>query len=273
MAVGISTYCFTWRSRISQEPPLRLVDMVEQVRDLGASVLQICDYEPVEHLGAKQVQDLLRSAEANQVALELGTRGVDAHIMRLYLNLAQSLHAALVRTMYARFGDVVPVSAFERDLLAAGKEYADAKVELALETYEVVPTYKLAEIVARVANPWVGICLDPANCVAALETPMAVVATAAPFVNNVHVKDFAYEREAGGLGFHVTGRRLGDGQLDYRLMLEAVQSRRRDVSLVLEHWLPWQGSDRETCRVEAEWTEHGVRVLLDHGSARTNDDA
>ena len=94
-----------------------------------------------------------------------------------------------------------------------------------------------------------------------------VVMAAAPLVSNVHVKDFGYARRKGGSGFEVTGRRLGEGQLDYRYMLDAVGSRHTNVSFVLEHWLPWQGSEALTCRTEADWTSHGVRLLLGHQTA------
>jgi sugar phosphate isomerase/epimerase len=272
VAVGISTYCFTWRLQESAPRPLGLLQLIDQTRELGASVLQICDYAPVEHLTATQLQEVSRAAEGYGVALELGTRGVDAGTMRRYLELAQRLGASLVRTMYARFGENVPMEVFEHNLSAAGHDFAKASVRLCLETYEMVPTPFLVQVLQRIANPWLGICLDPANCLAALETPAQVIATAAALVTNVHVKDFAYGRREGGAGFEVTGRRLGDGQLDFRAMLDAIDGRGTDLSLVLEHWLPWQGSEEATCQAEADWTSHGVRSLLDYQSKRAAGD-
>ena len=58
-------------------------------------------------------------------------------------------------------------------------------------------------------------CLDPANCVAALERPRDVVAATAPYVKNWHVKDFAFTRQAGWVGFNLAGCPLGEGLLDY----------------------------------------------------------
>jgi 3-oxoisoapionate decarboxylase len=270
VAVGISTYCFRWRLQEGTPEPLSLLSMIEQTRQLGAAVFQICDYEPVEHLTAKQLREVRSVANAHDVALELGTRGVGPATMSRYLNLAKALQAPLVRTMYARFGETVPAEAFEQNVAAAGEKFRHARVKLSLETYEMVPTALLVHILRRQANPWLGICLDPANSLAALETPLDVMTVAAPLVSNVHVKDFAYGRREGGAGFEVTGRRLGDGQLDYRSMLKLVEPRGPDVSLVLEHWLPWQGSARVTCQTEADWTSHGVKLLLDYQSGQRN---
>ena len=141
--------------------------------------------------------------------------------------------------------------------------------QLALETYKLIPTRQLVEVVRRTENPWVGVCLDAANCLASLESPLDVAAAVAPAVSAVHVKDFAYERRDGGAGFQVSGRPLGHGQLDYRAVLDAFGPQCYSISLILEHWLPWQGSDKATCDTEAEGTEHGVRVLLDYQSARS----
>lgn len=267
MAVGLSTYCFRWRFQDSTAAPLALPRMIEQIRELGASALQICDYEPVEHLTKKELRDVRSIAETHNVVLELGTRGVDAATMSRYLSIAQALHAPLVRTTYAKFGQTVPLDVFERDLSAAGEHLGHSRVKLSLETYEMIPTRVLVQILQRIANPWLGICLDPGNSLAALETPHDVMSMATPLVSNVHVKDFAYARRGDGCGFEVTGRRLGEGQLDYRGMLNAIDWPRRNVNAILEGWLPWQGSLDATCEVEADWAEHGTRLLLDYESA------
>ena len=104
---------------------------------------------------------------------------------------------------------------------------------------------QLVRIIEAVGSPALGVCLDPANCVAALELPRDVVTTAAPHVKNWHVKDFAFTRQAGWVGFNLVGCPLGEGLLDYdgiaqgrrpgsqrhqpdRRALAALAARRRD---------------------------------------------
>ncbi len=65
-------------------------------------------------------------------------------------------------------------------------------------------------------------CLDPANCVAALELPRDVVDRDAPYVKNWHVKDFAFTRQDGWVGFNLVGCPLGEGLLDYDSIAKAV---------------------------------------------------
>ena len=105
-----------------------------------------------------------------------------------------------------------------------------------------------------------GICLDPANVVARLESPRTCVEQTAPAVVNVHAKDFAFDRQPGWVGFTYSGARMGTGLHDYRHLLDTVRPRERGINEIVEHWLPWQGDPETTIRTEREWT----RATLDH---------
>lgn len=139
--------------------------------------------------------------------------------------------------------------------------YEAAGVDLALETYEQVATADLTGLVARIGSPRLGICLDPANVVARLELPRDCVEQAAPHVKNVHVKDFAFARQPGWVGFTYGGAPMGEGLHDYTHLLGTVRPRERGVSEVVEHWLSWQGDPETTVRTEREWTRRTIEYL------------
>jgi sugar phosphate isomerase/epimerase len=149
----------------------------------------------------------------------------------------------------------------EARLRAVLPDYERAGVTLALETYEQVPTRVLVGLVERVGSPRLGICADPANCVAALELPTDVVDQVAPYVANWHVKDFTFTRQDGWVGFNLIGAPLGEGLLDYPAMVKRIDPDVRGISQVIEHWLPWQGSADATCALERQWTDHNLRYL------------
>jgi sugar phosphate isomerase/epimerase len=112
-----------------------------------------------------------------------------------------------------------------------------------------------------------GICLDPANGIGAYEMPQDTIAVTAPYVVNVHVKDFDFARREGGQGFTVTGRALGDGALDLDGMLATLGAHGRDANLILEHWVPADDDEERTIEVEREWTRRGMAELLRRGAA------
>ncbi|WP_375433525.1 sugar phosphate isomerase/epimerase family protein [uncultured Friedmanniella sp.] len=261
MVIGLGTYAFSWQWHPSAERPSTLADMVERTADAGAGVFQICDYPAVEDLDDSSLHALRRQAERAGVALELGTRGIGSDHLARYLELAGRVGARLVRSMVTAGEHRPDADEAVRLLTAALPAYERAGVTLALETYEQVPVATLVDIVEAVGSPALGICLDPANCVAALELPLDTIARTAPHVRNVHVKDFCFTRQTGWVGFSLLGCPLGEGLLPYADLVAAVQPEQRGISQIVEHWLPWQGDSASTIRLEQQWTDHTLHTL------------
>jgi sugar phosphate isomerase/epimerase len=258
--VGLSTYAFFWQHSDRVERPLTLADMLERTAEHGVDVFQICDFPAVLELDAGQRAQVRSQAERLGLRLELGTRGVEPAVLAAWLQLARDLDVTVVRSMlYA--ADSRPTAPEAVELLGAALPgWEQAGVTLALETYEQVPTSTLVEVVRTVGSANLGICTDPANCVAALELPGDVLELARPYVKNMHVKDFRFTRQAGWVGFSLVGAPLGEGLLDYRGMVERLAPG-PEVSQIVEHWLPWQDTPEETCAVEQQWTAHNVAYL------------
>jgi sugar phosphate isomerase/epimerase len=233
MAIGLSTYSFFWRASQKVPQPMDLPAMLAETAALGATVFQICDYPGLE-------------------ALSSDARLLDARVLRSMFNSA---------THQPSLEEAVGL------LRAAMPGFVEQDVKLALETYEQVPTRTLLDAVERVDSPWLGICLDPGNCVAALERPVDVIGmTTAPVnrVLNLHVKDFAFSRRDGWVGFTYAGTPLGQGLLDYAALNAAVRPNQRGIHQIIEHWLPWQADAPSTCALEAEWTRHNLEYLQAH---------
>jgi sugar phosphate isomerase/epimerase len=265
MAVGLSTYAFFWRSSDAAPRPLGLTAMLDETAGLGVTVFQICDYPAIESYSPGRLRGLREYAADLGVTLELGTRGVSrAHLDR-YRELAAILGVTFVRSML-HTADHKPSPAEATGLLRqAMPGYSDQGVTLGLETYEQVPTSDLLTVIRDVGSPNLGVCLDPGNCVARLEMPAYVIAEVAPHVVNMHIKDFAFTRQPGWVGFSLTGCPLGTGLLDYDGMVRAVRPHARGISQIVEHWLPPAATVADTCRIEREWTRRSVEFLRQHG--------
>jgi 3-oxoisoapionate decarboxylase len=261
MTIGLSTYAFFWQWHPSSAAPIDLHTMIDRTAEQGATLFQICDYPLIESYDDDALRDLGTHALRRGVTLELGTRGVSPDHLRRYLRIARWLDVTLVRSMLNTASHRPGRDEAVRLLRAALPAYERAEVTVALETYEQVPTATLVDVVAAVDSPRLGICLDPANCVAALEHPDDTVDRAAPWVRNIHVKDFAFTRKDGWVGFTLAGCRLGEGLLDYHRMAAAVRPADHGINQVIEHWLPWQGDSRTTCDLENDWTATNLETL------------
>ena len=261
MTVGLGTYAFFWQWQTSAAQPLTLADMITKAAGWDVTLFQICDYPLLEDYDPAALAALHRHAEQSGVRLELGTRGVRPEHLTRYLRIAEALDVTLVRSMINSAEHRPTVDEAATLLGQVLPSYEQAGVTVALETYEQIPVKDLVRVVEEVGSPSLGICLDPGNCVAALELPVTTVDLTAPHVRNIHVKDFAFSRRDGWVGFTLAGCPLGEGLLDYRHLVDTVQPQGRGLNQIVEHWLPWQGDSATTIRTEDEWTLHNLSYL------------
>lgn len=266
--IGLSTYAYFWRTSDRVPEPMTLEDVLRDTAAQGLRLVQICDHRPLVAYDDDQLAALRALADELDLTLELGTRGTRPDVLRRWLEMAVALRAPLVRTMWTDGDDRPDAVETERRLREVLPAYETAGVTLALETYEQVATPDLVAVVRAIDSDRLGIVLDPANVVARLEHPDDVVARCAPFVANWHVKDFAFSRKDGWVGFALTSTPLGEGLLDHDRTADALAAapnphvaRDGGVNRVVEHWLPWQGDAETTTRLEAEWTTATIDTL------------
>jgi sugar phosphate isomerase/epimerase len=259
--IGLSTYAFFWQISERAPEPLTLDALLSRTRSLGAQVFQICDYAPLQTYSDARLADLRESAEALEITLELGTKGIRPEHLEDYLRMADRLGARLIRSMVNAPDHRPAPSEAERLLKASLPAFEASGVTLALETYEQQDSADLVALVENVGSRRLGICLDPANCVANLEHPVAVIERCAPYVANLHVKDFAFTRRGGWVGFTLEGVALGEGLLPYEYMIEKVDPAARGINQVIEHWLTWQGDYERTARAENAWNARNLERM------------
>lgn len=255
--IGLGTYAFFWQ----HSEGLSLVDAFRATRDLGVDLFQICDFEPLERMTDAELAEAAAAARDLGLTIELGTKGIEPERLVRFLELARTFDATLVRSMLYGPDSRPTLDQAVEWLRAAMAAYEASGVVLALETYEQVATADLVSVVERVESSSLGICLDPANVTARLELPRDAVTLTAPYVKNVHVKDFAFARQPGWVGFTYSGATMGDGLHDYAHLLETVRPRERGVNEIVEHWLPWQGDAETTIQTEREWTRTTLEYL------------
>ncbi|WP_110654389.1 sugar phosphate isomerase/epimerase family protein [Salinicola halimionae] len=264
MRIGLSTYAFFWRGAERADTPMTLETMLEETAALGGDVFQICDYPAIETFDDGRLAQLRAQAERLGIRLELGTKGVAPDHLDHYLDIGERLGVSLLRSMLYRDADRPSKEEAIRRLTSVLPRLRRQHVTLALETYEQVAVEDLMTVVESLDDSHIGVCLDPANCVAALELPEAVIARTADRVVNLHVKDFHFTRAPGWVGFQLIGCPLGQGQLPFDAMMRRVDPTSRGLSQVIEHWLPWQTDAATTCRLESEWTRHNLNFLRSH---------
>jgi sugar phosphate isomerase/epimerase len=266
MQLGLGSYACAWAiggvpGYPAPERPLGAVGLIECAAQLEVRLVQIADNIPLERCSGTALKSIRSAARENGITLELGTRGIaPAHLARL-IDLCAFFESRLLRVAVDTDkhqpspGEVVSL-VHE----ALGKLRA-AGVTLAIENHDRFTASTLADIVKQTADPLVGVCLDTVNSFGALEGPEVVINTLAPYVVNVHVKDFAVRRASHQMGFEITGALAGEGQLDIPALVRQLQVGRRHPNLILELWPPPESDYSATVSKEEQWRQSSIHYL------------
>lgn len=264
MRLGISSWTYAWAVGVdgyAPARPLRATGLLDEAARLGVFVVQICDNLPLHELSPADVSVFRRHAAGLNIALELGTRGLERGNLDTYLRLASSLHSPILRLVTDTTSHRPSEDEIVRRLRDFVPELRAAGVCLAIENHGRFPAGTLARIVGRIESEHVGVCLDTVNSFGALEGPEVVVETLAPWTVNLHIKDFAVLRAPQMMGFVIEGRPTGQGQLNTPWVLEILQRQGRDPNAIIELWTPPEPSVEGSIEKENAWAKASVAYL------------
>jgi sugar phosphate isomerase/epimerase len=264
MRLGISSFTFPWAiGGIDNDHPISMTafELLDKARELGADVLQIADNLPIGHLSNEELSQLRTAADALGIALEVGTRGIATANIARFLEIATILGSPILRIVIDTKDHEPTMDEINSLLAPFAVQFRNLDIKLAIENHDRLTCAQFNEIIDRLGDDWVGICLDTVNSLGAVEAPNTVVPALAPRAINVHMKDFEIVRSNGQMGFTVQGTALGQGRLDVQEVIAAVGGPKRDITSVIELWTPRQSTYEETVALEESWAAQSVKFL------------
>ena len=182
-------------------------------------------------------------AQEHNLFITLATGGYDPEVLTEALNLAAQLGAGTVRTVVGGAkigGDRRPLAgrwqAFLQEVLAKlRKATAVAErvgVNLAVENHQDLASEELLWLCESSASPRFGITLDTGNPLATAEEPMEFARRVAPYLKNVHLKDYwVYHSEEG---YRLVRCPLGQGVIDFPTLFAILTEACADVTMSVE---------------------------------------
>lgn len=264
MKLGISSWAFPWAIGLpgtSPQRPVTASDLVREAARLDVAVLQIADNLPLQDLSDTALLDLRSLADEQGIALEVGTRGIAPDLLERYRQIALILGSPIVRVVIDTATHQPDADEIVDSLQGPLGAYQDAGSMLAIENHDRFRVRELVRILQRLDSPAVGICLDTANSLGALEGTEAVLAALVPWTINLHIKDITIHRSNRGMGFAVEGRPAGEGMLDIPDLLAVLRAHGRDPNAIIELWPPEQPTLEETIALERRWVERSVAYM------------
>ena len=237
------------------------IALIDHAAELGLRVVQIADNLPLHEHSAARLADIRDHAREHAIEIEVGTRGIgEDHILR-YLELARYFGSPILRAVIDSPADQPSPEEVIARLKPLMSKFRQAGVVLALENHDRFDSRTFVRIVEGLGRENAGICLDTVNSFGALEGPDVVIRTLAPYVVNLHLKDFVIRRHPSMMGFEITGAPAGQGRLAVPSLLDTLREQGRDVNVILELWPGPEATMAETVAKEEQWTVDSVRYL------------
>lgn len=263
--LGLGTYGVAWAIGVPGfEQPAQPMDGPTFIRfadELGLRLVQIADNLPLHSLSETQRAALRDEARARNIAVEVGTRGIQTEHLRQYMALAQYFGSPILRVVVDTKEHHPTPDEVVSLVRAVLPELEAANLTLAIENHDRFKVKTLAGILQALDSPRVGICLDTVNSFGSLEGSEVVVNTLGPYVVNLHVKEFVVKRAGHAMGFEITGRPAGQGMMNVPWLLDTLRGFGRSFNAIIEAWLPMQITIEETVLVEARWARESVAYL------------
>lgn len=256
MKLGLGSYAFRWSIGIKDripEAPMTAFDILEAASDYGLDVVQYADNMPLHRLSEADHHRLYALAQEKGIELELGTQSFHADEIKQYLEIGKRLHARIMRVALDADDAKMPVPDLVEQMLPLLDIARHANIRIAIENHFNFPSPRMVEVLETVEDDTLGVCLDVANSICAGEWPEETVEMLAPHTINFHLKDYVIVPDAYGVGFTIRGVPLGQGRAPIDWILDQLSHCDPDMSVLLEHWLPYEMASREW-----DWLEQTV---------------
>jgi sugar phosphate isomerase/epimerase len=159
-----------------------------------------------------------RQARAFGLEVHIETSATDEATLRAAIDVAYDTGATSVRC-YPRYAGPVShiIARTIADLRRLPALDPEGRLDFLLEQHEDLKSVELVHILEAVQNPRLTLLFDFANMINAFETPEAALATMAPYVTDVHIKDAKILPDRGGFAHRAC--RSGEGDIDFAGLL------------------------------------------------------
>jgi sugar phosphate isomerase/epimerase len=221
--IALYAHAYAWHLnfRLGQAVPTDLLRFADEQGLRGVKI----------HVEDGEERSLLHNPSSREgfgrLARDLGlevhieTSATDEATLRAAVGVAFDTGATSVRC-YSRYDGPVSqiIAQTISDLRRIDSLDPDGRLNFLLEQHEDLKSHELVAILRAVDHPRLSLLFDFANMVNAFELPEAALATMAPYVTDVHIKDAKILPDRGGYAHRAC--RSGEGDIDFTGLLTAL---------------------------------------------------
>ena len=223
MRIGLAVYGTVFSMGLhpaSGRPMIKPGQLMDLALAVGLQGVEL----PTSLVEGEDIAAVVRYAREHGLFITLGTSGYEPNALTEALNLGARLGVGTVRTVVGGAkigGDRRPLAGrwqpFLQKVLAklwqATRVAERVGVNLAVENHQDLASEELLWLCESIGSHRFGITLDTGNPLATAEEPMEFARRVAPYVKNVHLKDYwIYLSEEG---YRLVRCPLGQGVIDF----------------------------------------------------------
>lgn len=214
-------------------------EFMDQAVAYGLSGVEL----PARLLAEEDANEVSAYARERGLFITVDTGGFEPEALAEVIELAAAVGSATVRTLVGG----AKIGGDRRPLAGRWKEFIDdvhaklriaattaerAGVNLALENHQDLASEELLWLCESIDSPKFGITLDTGNPLATAEEPLDYVRRVAPYVKNVHLKDYwTWLTEEG---YRLVRCPLGQGLVDFPDLLDVLGKDAPDATMAIE---------------------------------------
>ena len=242
MRVGLSVYGTVFSMGIhpaSGRPAIKPQQLMDQALAVGLEGVEL----PVSLVQGENIPALARYAQERGLFITLAAGGYNADNLAEAINLGAQLGAGTVRTVVGGAklgGDRRPLAgrwkSFLQEALTGLREATavaeQVDVNLAVENHQDLASEELLWLCESIDSQRFGITFDTGNPLATAEEPLDFARQMAPYVKNVHLKDYCIY--LGEEGYRLVRCPLGQGVINFPVLFGILAGARPDVTMSIE---------------------------------------
>jgi sugar phosphate isomerase/epimerase len=269
ITIGVGSWSLPWAVGFMKNtftyPKIGAKELIDYAVSHQISLVQLYNNLNLIALSMGELQEIRAYADSKQVRIEIGDMGVDTESVEKLLQVADILDSHTIRSIILPYkGEWMDVPSVIDLIKGYIAEFERMGRVLLLETHEKYSAEEFRAIVEGVGSEALGMCFDPANSIGRVEHFRDNFHVLKDYVFNYHYKEYNIRRADTNLGIVVEGCCPGTGAKIAEEYFGLIKTLERDVDVILEQWLTYQGSVEETKQLERQWADEGVKILKSH---------
>jgi hypothetical protein len=263
---GVGSWSLPWAVGFMKNPltypKIGGIELIDFAVSNHFKLVQLYNNLDLLALETQELKTIRLHADANDIRLEIGGMGIEHETIQDFLAVAEILGSRTIRTIILpQKGKSLSVKSVIDIVRGYIGEFEKADRILLFENHEGYTAGEFRTIIESVGSNALGICFDPANSIGKLEHFRDNFKVLSDFIFNCHYKEYSVNRVETNLGFIVEGCCPGEGENIAYEFFGLIETLDQDVDVVLEQWVPYQGSVEKTLQIEGKWAETGMQIL------------